>query len=94
MAKVERWKCEECGHVCTEYLTAPHPFYKPETGETVCGCPHCFSVDKLVGACFVEDCNEAGSVGMFHDDGEYHYSCFNHSPLFSDFKRKNERKLN
>ena len=71
----DKWLCEECGEVCTEYLTATNPF---DDINTIIGCPSCKCVDTLVGACW--KCNAQAEIGMRHMEHRYIYTCGKHRP--------------
>lgn len=71
----EKWYCRNCGEICTEYLTSPHPF---DSKDSVTGCPKCHSVDSLEAACHADGCNKPGTSGMPTPWG-YKLSCFDHS---------------
>ena len=73
---LDKWVCEECGEVCTEYLSAPNPF-APE--EAITACPHCRTPESLVGACHADGCKEQASSGELWPDGVYRSSCHRHS---------------
>jgi len=72
----ERWYCEECNEVSTEYLTAPNPF---DADDIVTGCPICHSVGSLIAACW--KCNRPAGMGT-PDSKVYRYiqTCFEHRP--------------
>lgn len=75
---IERWKCSECGHVCTddEVLREHHPF---RDGDTIYGCPFCLSASTLDRACEVAGCDRPSANGWPDEQGEYHYTCYEHS---------------
>lgn len=71
-----KWKCQQCGHVSTQYLTARSPF----DDDQLVACAKCKSVGTLVGACHFEGCCKESSNGMKNSKGEYVWSCHEHSP--------------
>lgn len=78
MSGHDRWKCRECGHICTtaEMLTAPNPF--ADTAE-ICGCPDCKAVESLSAACAIEGCKRDGTCGGHGADGVYRTTCYEHA---------------
>lgn len=77
MNATNRWKCRECGHICTadHILYADNPF---DSSKVICGCPACYEVESLDKACEVEDCDQLSSSGWPDEKGEYHYTCHRH----------------
>lgn len=73
-----RWKCEECDHICTtaERLTAPNPF--ADTDE-ISGCPNCKAVQSLEVACATVGCTRLGTCGGKGADGVYRFTCYEHA---------------
>jgi len=72
----ETYVCEECGDETAVYLSAPNPFNR---GETIVGCPSCWSVDSLVRACW--KCKAPATSGTPNAGGfRYVHSCFKHRP--------------
>jgi hypothetical protein len=76
-----KWHCQECGHTCVEGepLRAFNPF---DDDHYISGCPTCFAVESLVGACQHEDCSRPSSSGTPNVDGyRYVSACTDHLPM-------------
>jgi hypothetical protein len=74
---MNRYKCTACGEICkgVEVLTADNPFIE---GESISGCPHCYSAEMLEGACDIEGCVNSSSSGTPMPDGSYTWRCWEH----------------
>lgn len=75
---MSKFRCKECDHVCTglAVLTVPNPFYP---ADVLIGCPQCFAVGQLLGACDEPGCNAFSSCGGPTPDG-YRTTCGKHAP--------------
>jgi len=69
-----RWICDECGHVTTTPLDAPHPFIE---GERVDGCPSCQDCKTLSRACDEPGCRREATCGT-PAPGGYRRVCGDH----------------
>lgn len=70
----DRWKCQECAAIVTEYLTGPNPF---DATDTIIGCPNCKCVDTLLQVCDEPECNQLSSCGFPTPTG-YRRTCGKH----------------
>ena len=87
----ERWKCGDCGHICTteELLEAPNPF-DTHSDEVICGCPHCKTPENMAQVCDVPGCTEESTCGTPTEDG-YRRTCGKHyRQLIAEMKEKND----
>jgi len=73
----DRWYCENCGYVDTQFYTCPNPF-APE-GAELTGCMNCRGVNTLLAACHTGDCNELATDVCTRSDGGVAYSCSKHN---------------
>ncbi|WP_345985302.1 hypothetical protein WCX49_11915 [Sulfurimonas sp. HSL-1656] len=80
MERQNKYKCEECGHICepVDILEAKHPFIDDEK---VMGCPECREIDSLQKMCEVDGCNKVASCGT-PASGGYLICCGEHSEKY------------
>lgn len=69
-----KWKCQECAVVVSEYLVAPNPF---DATDSIIGCPNCKSVNSLLEVCDEPGCAEYSSCGFPTPTG-YRRTCGKH----------------
>lgn len=72
-----KWFCLECGWCDREHLVALNPF---DPSSDVVGCPQCFEVNSLVGACDIDGCCEPSTCGApsLNPETAYLMTCSKH----------------
>lgn len=71
-------KCYDCGWLgsCLDVLTAENPF-DVVSGESIEGCPKCFSINKMIHLCDEDECKEEATCGWPSSQG-YRRTCHKH----------------